>query len=225
MEIVTSLKLDIKKFFSEGYTVAAVDQAFADDLLQNIRLKDFSCSVQERAGWKDPKVAHWEHGNPSIFHLYWSYLSSSSYFTFFHRHFGTFSQGLPMSNRFSSGEGMAWHGDYYDGSFMTTMLYLSGDSYTEEDGGYLSLGMRLSFDSEEVFEIDKVLPNHGTLVVVNNLNPMFQHKVTPLVSNKERFTVMCHFGFIDVSKFSVGRPHTMHSTVGANLQELDRKNQ
>jgi hypothetical protein len=215
VEIVNNLNFNINQFFKDGYAVSSIDKNFCDEMLKIIRREQFFKADQEQVGWKDPMVLHWEKNNqPSLFHYYWKYLSSSNYFSFFRNHFGDFSQGLPMSNKFKDGDGMAWHSDYLDGSFMTTMLYLSKDFYSITDGGYLSVGVE---SNNKVFTLNTILPQHGTLVCVNNLNPIFKHKVNPLVCTKERYTVMCHFGYVDPSLHSRYRKNVMFSTKAAKL--------
>jgi hypothetical protein len=218
MEIVNNTHFDLNQFFKDGYVISSVDKIFCDEILRIIRKENFVKANQEKYGWKDPLVLHWEKDTqPSLFHYYWNYLSSSEYFSFFIKNFGDFSQGLPMSNKFKNGEGMAWHSDYLDGSFMTTMLYLTQDTYTITDGGYLSVGIE---SSEKIFTLNTILPQHGTLVCVNNLNPIFKHKVNPLVCDKERYTVMCHFGYVDPSLHSKTKPHVMFSTKAAKLAQI-----
>lgn len=215
MEIVKNTYFDVNAFFRFGYQITSIDKPYADILLERIRSQNFFDANQERAGWSDPKVTHWEGDSlPSEFHHYWNHLSNSAYFSYFRENWGPFSQGLPMSNHFSVGNGMAWHADLNDGSFMTTMLYLTADEFRIEDGGFLTVGIK---KGPMIVPLDLVLPSHGVLVTVNNLNPHFQHKVMPLVSDKERYTVMCHFGYVDPSLHSRSKTHTMFSTKGATL--------
>lgn len=77
-------------------------------------------------------------------------------------------------------EDISWHCDVVDGSDTMVFVYIT-DSVKWQDswGGRLSLCKQLR--GENLFETT-VSPENGTMVIINNRNPLFKHQVERLKS-------------------------------------------
>jgi hypothetical protein len=131
---------------------------------------------------------------------------------------GNFDHTCMLAHRFSEGQQIGYHSDTIEATFFGLIAYLGDSDFTENDGGYLRLG-RASLDSQgkiltgsslqkwlnadgNIIEFGKVFPNHGTLVILSNIDPTFVHAVEPLRTQKRRFTHACRFGFAN-QRFAV----------------------
>lgn len=198
-------KLDLKSFFKKGYCVAKVDKSVSDHLLQVIQRQPFveGDGVYASENFRAPLISKWESSKiipsenkdaPIELLDFYSHAKEHQFFRPFIETMGSFTQGCPMINRFRNGDGMVWHTDSLDATAITCCLYLTPDEFTLEDGGWLGVG-RYNGESVDVFE--RILPNHGTLVLINNFDPTNQHRVDPMRSNKERNTLLFHLGYVE----------------------------
>lgn len=211
---------DLERFWRDGYTVTKIDRDIADELLSGIEAQSYvdepdayeldnPASVSLAKSWegiRHPQAPDWDkkspfNTGPDLFKEFWSEVAFSEYFEWFTQLYGNFTQQSVMVHKYMRNEGMGWHYDVPDATMALNILYLTRDTFTEEDGGYLGVG-HCSVDSEgvpvadSVIEVERVLPNHGTLVTLNNMNPKILHRVQKLVAPKSRFSLVCQFGYI-----------------------------
>jgi Rps23 Pro-64 3,4-dihydroxylase Tpa1-like proline 4-hydroxylase len=116
--------------------------------------------------------------------------------------FGFFSTANIIIHKYVKSNAMNWHHDVFDRSVLLVLAYISEDLFTEEDGGLLEIG-RCEVDSKgfpiaEPKTVKTVLPNLGTVVLLNNTDPTLFHRVTPVQSEKTRLVVSCQLGFSDM---------------------------
>lgn len=95
------------------------------------------------------------------------------------------------ANKFGFGDSAPWHNDLEDGTTHLGMLYLTSDNFDLSEGGVLHLGLKSGL---EVIEVASLTPNAGNFILIDNTLPDLVHKVTPLLSHKERFSVVGFFG-------------------------------
>jgi Rps23 Pro-64 3,4-dihydroxylase Tpa1-like proline 4-hydroxylase len=119
---------------------------------------------------------------------------------------GVFDYFICTINKFNNNQGMMWHNDHIDGTCLTTLIYLSEISWKDEYGGCLELGFiddakhliepRLSPEKYPlVKKTHRIVPKHGTTVTINNLSLPFCHRVTPMLVDSTRYTLMFHAGY------------------------------
>jgi len=202
-------RLDLNSFFRKGYAVTRVSQATADFLLTCVENQPFvegdgyyaseSFGAPLISRWEAPFIIPAENKTaPNALNTFWMEAAQSPYFSWFRETFGDFSQGCPMINYFRQGDGMVWHTDGLDGTFMTNCLYLTKDIFDLEDGGYLGVGRGEWMDtSKPIQSFNKILTNHGVLVSINNLDCSNLHRVEKLLSDKQRLTLLFHFGYAE----------------------------
>lgn len=123
------------------------------------------------------------------------------HFQWFTKTWGAFDHKYLLAHQYHSGQSLGFHHDLSDSTILNCIGYLGDSNYTEEDGGYLEIA-ECDVDSsglplpETVKPIRKIMPNHGTIVVMDNTNPRILHRVEPLRANKRRFTLSCQFGYL-----------------------------
>jgi hypothetical protein len=207
--------MDLNSFFRKGYAVTQINKALADFLLRHVVTQSFvegdGHYASENFGapliseWEAPYIVPSENlSAPVILNEFWKQAAASPYFSWFSKTLGAFSQGCPMINKFRRGDGMVWHTDSLDGTIMTNCLYLSDDVFDIADGGYLGVGRgSLSNgvpDTSKLIEcFDRILTNHGTLVSINNLDISNLHRVDELLADKQRLTLLFHFGYVETT--------------------------
>ena len=208
--------IDLNSFFKKGYAVTQIDKNLADFLLGQVSAQPFvegdGFYASENFGapliseWESPYIVPTENKEaPNALKEFWTQSARSPYFSWFAKNFGDFSQGCPMINHFRKGDGMVWHTDSLDGTFMTNCLYLSKDVFHYEDGGYLGVGRGTLKEggvpdiSRSIKCFDRILTNHGTLVSINNLDISNLHRVEKLLADKQRLTLLFHFGYVETT--------------------------
>lgn len=95
---------------------------------------------------------------------------------------------------------MEIHTDVGDRSIFDVIAFLGHDFETENDGGVLEVyRMPIGVDYDTYRDcIGKVIPKHGTVVVLNNLNPTLSHLVTPVKKpSARRYQLIGNYGMID----------------------------
>lgn len=126
---------------------------------------------------------------------------SSDQLGWFNKTWGPFDHRYLLAHRYQTGQSLGFHHDLSDSTVLNCIGYLGDSDFTEEDGGYLEIA-ECDVDSEglpkpkTVRTVRKILPNHGTVVVMDNTNPRLLHRVEPLKSSKNRFTLSCQFGYL-----------------------------
>jgi len=192
-------------FFKKGFCTAKVEEGMSDYLLKLLRSQPLveGDGVYQSEHFRAPLISKFESQkiipseNPRTPIELIDFFDTVKKDKFFHpiRDFlGNFTQGCPMINHYRQGDGMVWHTDSLDATIMTCCLYLTKDVFELKDGGWLGVGKQTD---EELVIFDRILPNHGVLVIINNLDPTNLHRVDPVLSNKERNTLLFHLGYVE----------------------------
>jgi Rps23 Pro-64 3,4-dihydroxylase Tpa1-like proline 4-hydroxylase len=206
--MLDSKQFDIEGYFTRGYTTTQVDLDVSDYLLECAKREHFR--EESKLSPTSPLLPPWDslhrdtklNEPPPYISEFWNRIATHSYYEFFHQIYGEFSQLNMMLQKYVRGTKLGWHQDVHEGVHITNILYLSEHEFTESDGGYLRLG-KWNLDekywgiNDSVLEIDRVMPRHGTLVSICNLIPTFCHNVAQVVSDHERYSLICRFGYAE----------------------------
>lgn len=201
--------LDLDSFFHRGYAVGQLNEQAAAALAMRVQRESY---IRRDEDQHDPGAASWEatgsdlpHDNavPPVDRRFFDRLRDEPYFHAYQSRFGSFSRDVIMLQLARQYDEMGWHWDGCDSTHMVNMVYLTPDSIGEGDGGLLEIGTCLidrhgqprPQDGVEV--IGRVVPRNGTVVTLNNLSPGFVHRVTPLASDKQRYTLIGQFGYAE----------------------------
>jgi hypothetical protein len=195
----------VRALFQKGYIEGSVHRDEADRLLSLLKKQSFFEGGNYR---EDPSLPPPQVLTQAPAELFEECRSWSNYSALIgvQSLFGPFSYWFCTANRFTGGRGMMWHNDHVDASFSTVLIYLTEEDWKEDFGGCLEVGKisdasrmiepRLnSNESGMVQTIGRIIPRHGTTVILNNLGLPFCHRVTPIEPNKTRYTLMFHFGY------------------------------
>jgi hypothetical protein len=225
-QIILNDSIDLNDFFNKGYAVSKINIDIADNLLKKIRNQKFNypsvissdehpvyhtdtglfyceCvtpfTVPEGENLSSPQMGMgFAEDDKPYFNDFWSNLSKENYFKPLTQHFGDFSQLSKQMMKYSKNDGLSWHYDFRDASFLINMIYLTEETFTESDGGYVEFGVceyTGEIEKEKVIPTGKIFPNHGVMVTANNLNPNFVHRVPALKTDKKRYSLICQFGY------------------------------
>lgn len=216
-----SSRFNLNDFFKHGYTVTQLDVKLADQVLEWVEAEKFD-KLSQRVIYKDRAVEE-EMGKsyPSLWTVdgeptqafdritwketytnFWNEVLQDDYFSFFRKTFGNFSNFCMLGHEFKAGDELGWHRDLIESTYFGNILYLGDNDYTRDDGGYLRIG-RTQLDStglpliRSLKIVGEVLPNHGTMVTISNMNPCILHDVVQLKNQKKRYTHACRFGFME----------------------------
>jgi hypothetical protein len=77
---------------------------------------------------------------------------------------------------------LPWHSDIKDSTDMIVLVYLTEEQIWNESWGG-TIEFRKEVNSKELY-YEKTLPMTGNMIILNNTNPLMQHRVTPML-NKE----------------------------------------
>lgn len=195
--------MQLNELFRDGFFVSSIPLDVADKLLAEAKADTF---LADKPG--SPDIAEWESDNPShnhnippVYLAFMEQLGLSDATQHIRAHMGDWSRTNAMLQRGKKGDAMGWHHDSYDPMHLVCMVYLSDDIWAPSDGGMLELGEG-DIDSHgflqnpaDVVVKASVPPNHGTLVWAINTNPRWVHRVTEIVSDKTRYTIVGQFGY------------------------------
>ena len=136
------------------------------------------------------------------------------YFDYWKHVYGEFDEIHVNVNKVTAGGEMPWHFDGYDGTLLQLLCYPNMDDFSPEDGGHLLVGRPDTLFKEgdpmphwvpekslddiltpNVEITQRFVPNRNQIVVLNNSDPSFVHRVTQLKSDKTRYTVIATLGF------------------------------
>jgi hypothetical protein len=143
----------------------------------------------------------------------------SPYFDYWRHVYGEFDEIHVNINKVTSGGEMPWHFDGYDGTFLQILCYPNMDDFNPDDGGHLLVGRpdtlyregdpmphwvpEKSLDdilTSNVEVTQRFVPNINQVVVLNNNDPSFVHRVTKLSADKTRYTIIATLGFSSLWK-------------------------
>jgi hypothetical protein len=204
------MKFDADTFFNQGFVINHIDLKKADSLLEVLKRQVFNSHSGVYQNNHPPQVVSWSyHENqtpPSIFE-FWSELAKSSFFDLFTLNYGDFSQLKMSAHKYLKNQTLLWHQDFHEALPINNVLYLADAPVKEEDGGLLEVGKwRVDRNGwgqqKEVSKIATVLPSHGTLVTMFNMNPTIVHAVTPMKGDYGRYSLICRMGYRENSETS-----------------------
>ena len=143
----------------------------------------------------------------------------SPYFDYWRNVYGEFDEIHVNVNKVMAGGEMPWHFDGYDGTFLQILCYPNMDDFNPDDGGHLLVGRpdtlyregdpmphwvpEKSLDdilTTNVEVTQRFVPNRNQVVVLNNNDPSFVHRVTKLSADKTRYTIIATLGFSSLWK-------------------------
>ena len=143
----------------------------------------------------------------------------SPYFDYWRNVYGEFDEIHVNVNKVMAGGEMPWHFDGYDGTFLQILCYPNMDDFNPDDGGHLLVGRpdtlyregdpmphwvpEKSLDdilTSNVEVTQRFVPNRNQIVVLNNNDPSFVHRVTKLSADKTRYTIIATLGFSSLWK-------------------------
>ena len=106
-----------------------------------------------------------------------------------------------------------FHGHIYDECDLHVLFHFTREDRIYEDGGLIEIAQVI--DKENVIMNSKdfyinppkkhlvtfsSISNNNIVTIINNKNPYFRHQVTEVLTTKERYTLMCAFGYGNYSK-------------------------
>ena len=228
-------QFNLDQFFRQGFTSTFIEKEKADELLGYMKAQkyvheddlytlDNDASVALSKSWQGivhPQCPEWDkkspfNSAPAVFRDFWFDAARSSYFKFFTDIWGDFTQQTVMAHRYVKGDGMGWHYDTTDTTWLLNLIYLTDQTWTKEDGGYLGVGRgRITSDGipkpETVQTVAEFIPQHGLLVTLDNSNPKVLHRVQSMTAEKERFVLVGQFGYIENTLSKEKRKHAQAS--------------
>jgi hypothetical protein len=212
---------DLNSFFKNGFSITHLSKETADRLRtvideevfedeEDIYGLDNPSSVVFEHTWKGlkhPQAPQWDKKSPfnkvpPELYDFWVETAKSSYFKWFTDLYGDFTHLTVMVHRYVRGDGMGFHNDTSDATWLLNLIYLTDEPFVIEDGGYLGLG-RCVVDANCIpirgteSEIIKIVPEHGLMVTLNNRDPSLLHRVEKLISGKVRRVAVCQMGYIE----------------------------
>ena len=97
---------------------------------------------------------------------------------------------LRFIDLWNGSDNLDWHWDGVEDHDIGFLIYFTEEpEWKKEWGSILKLGER-DYGTNQVNNVSEVVPNNGTIVLLNNMNPRFVHSVNPLKeTNKNRYTI------------------------------------
>jgi hypothetical protein len=168
-------------------------------------LKDYWKGVAHPQIWKNGVNGDFSSVSPFVEYpealkSFWSDFSEQN-LKWFSKTWGPFDHMGLLAHNYSTGQSLGYHHDLSDSTQINCIGYLGDADFSEGDGGYLEIaecdvdGYGLPIEGT-IKTVYKVMPNHGTVVVMDNTNPRLLHRVEPLKSPKLRITLSCQFGYL-----------------------------
>jgi hypothetical protein len=184
--------MDLNSFFKLGFCVTQINKIDADRMLEETKKLNFIYETKSEGYVKNQTCLNIHNQKIESF---WQNCLNSTHF------FGNFSFKNIIAHRYKIGEAMEPHNDVLSRAFILNILYLTEHTFTQEDGGELIISQCNILPNAKISSIPrmvtKILPNHGTLVTINNLNPCILHEVSLVKSDKIRIALSCQAGFLE----------------------------
>lgn len=220
--LIQDARLNLQQFFTQGYATSTLSLALADELLARIRTQTFK--HPEKKSNKEHPNYHMDSGlfycdcvteftlpkgygantplmgmgfreeDVPYFNDIWMRIAGEPYFAYFRENFGSFTELSKQMNHHRKGEGLSWHTDHSDSTFLINIIFLTEDTFNREDGGTLDVGIADAYHSEPIL-LESIPPSHGLMVTINNMNPHFRHSVPILKTDKSRYSLISQFGY------------------------------
>ena len=204
--------IDINKLYSQGYCITTLDKIFADKILKDMKEETWVEIQPDDEGLEDGMGDKYY---TKRFMSARSLLKPTSLrpsYKFFSNRFKEWAE--PVLRRFESapksvlsafcgvtGYSMEAHSDVGDRAVFDVIAFFGDDIDSEQDGGVLNIyktNILDPYNTENLKLIDKIIPSHGKVVVLNNLSPIFYHEVTELVrKGAKRYQLIGNFGMLE----------------------------
>lgn len=183
-------------FFEKGsdFNILTED---ADRLLELMRASTWR-EPKQSSGGSSPDVVSWSNLEPPAeIAAFWKKFADHSYLSFFVTHYGEFSKLKMSAHRWHAGNFLGWHNDFHEALGVNVIIYLGDRQWSD---GELEIGSwrvdRNGFgDPNEVRRNTIVRPEHGSVVTLFNGSPMFCHRVKPMAQEREKYSLICRFGY------------------------------
>lgn len=102
---------------------------------------------------------------------------------------------------------MEAHSDCADASPVIVIVYLRDEPWEETDGGLVSV-IRAKIDGSKVVRDERfspvsMAPEHGSVIVLNNTSPKFQHQVSEVLSDRKRYSIIFNLSMLTNPQWDV----------------------
>lgn len=198
--------LDIQRFFETGYFVTELPESEADRLLEDIRkeiwievapdVEDYSNLIEK--DYKNRYIAAHSMLRPNdLRESYKRYQREFNEWAFpIIKHYKTANRILLSALMGVKGYFMDMHSDVGDRCPFTVLLYLGEDLREHQDqGGNLNIfDVTADNPHENPRLIEKIVPSHGKMVILNNLDPTIYHSVDEIKTDIRRYSILSSFG-------------------------------
>lgn len=110
-----------------------------------------------------------------------------------------YSFDLSTADLWDGAEDLGWHWDGIDAGDIIFLLYFSNMKWEEKDGGQVETGKRSVdgkhwlMDYSDINTLHSSLPNNGNVLIINNRDPRFVHRVRPMKTPMERIVLTAGF--------------------------------
>ena len=193
--------MDIEDYFEKGYFVTELPKEFVTRLWQFIYTTNWiehDGEYKQIPSWSPEEVTKFTHDHdntqPDVERYYGRQLATLAPNEIVN--IGEDLIALPLFDTlryfkptailkhlqvWNGAEGIPYHYDTIDGTDTLVFIYMTDEpEWREEWGGQITF--RKELKAANLYEYT-VQPNSATMVVVNNSNPLFKHKVTELKNN------------------------------------------
>jgi len=190
--------MDVDQFYRQGFTTTTLPEELLSEITIEMRMQPYRSETGGHPGVFYPTEA----STPSIW-KFWKTLGASDYYSYLRRTWGDFTYFYSWGFKYALEQNVPFHGDMEKGMPVLNILYLSFDSFVEDDGGYLKLArLKRPLNVRNLYELPdedvvghwRICPNNGVLVTINNTDPLIVHSVERLYAKKDRYTLSCLFG-------------------------------
>lgn len=204
--------MDLNAFYRQGYLVTEIDPAVADAMLAEMEREAWvSIHPENNEGADNPYARKYDNrfiAADSLLRpmspkpLYAAYRDAfMQWASTIFQEFEHADKALLTALAGGQGYHMDLHADAGDRSLFTTLLYLGhGTPEPNPHGGNLEL---VRVDAHRPHEgdqelLDCIVPVHGRVVIMNNLDPTVYHRVTPFKKPEGfRYQLFGSFGIND----------------------------
>lgn len=209
--MLTSPCINIPELFAKGYTTVNIQKPWADRILKEMKNQSWVEVVPDVIDASGNIDKYYENRYISA----QSMLQPDHPIPLFKRYMDSFMKWSgPAISRYEAGheyhvsafcglEGyyMEPHSDVGDRSILDIVAYFGDDIGDRDDGGCLNFYRVDLCDPEnedKMSLIESIVPEHGMVVVFNNMNPSVYHEVTKLTKKGcKRFQLIAQAGILN----------------------------
>lgn len=203
---------DLNSFFENGYDTSTIDRSFIDHLAGYVFSEQFGSGTYP--GVENPI---WDRDYQDLdFNFYKSQekyvdlikdLLKQNYFKYWNEIYGNFSFFKVSINKMQPGSSMDWHWDGFDGTFIQLLFYLQPLQQGQFEVGIANKiqvkntdsfphwqpSKGLNYIGGDVKSTGKININNDTMIILNNQNPKFVHRVNE--TDQLRYSVIASCGY------------------------------